>query len=244
MTNHVCETCGKSYKTRSGLWKHQKKLGHGKFSEAATIPIEESPSPGEDSSAFSSPKPIEEDNSPTPGDTSSPGWMDWDFGAAEGSTDTIPTTFKSILTAPPSELKNMSKAQRAALEKQNLAILKMGLTTVDVLLSKYGQAVSLDKDFEVKHSEDDKNLVAGAQYRYLEEKGFFLTNYISSGMIAGALTLHYVGAPVIRIRRKAKRKLFKGRGLLGRLPLIGRLFRRKQIQNDIGQGPEEVLLNE
>ena len=29
--SYVCETCGKEYKTRSGLWKHQKKLGHGKY---------------------------------------------------------------------------------------------------------------------------------------------------------------------------------------------------------------------
>lgn len=241
MNDFVCEDCGKSYKSRSGLWKHQKKMKHGKF---ALDPVEEetvhiSESPGEGSSAPAS-IPIEE----TPGGTEEPSWMDWDFGTAEGTTDTIPTPFKSILTPAPGEVKNMTKAQRAALEKQNLAILKMGLTTVDVLLSKYGQAVSLDPDFEVKHSEADKDLVANAQYRYLEEKGFWLTNYISTGMIAGGLTLHYVAAPVIRIRRKAKRKLFKGRGLLARLPLIGRIFRRKQeVQHDIGQG-SEVLLND
>ena len=240
MTEYICETCGKSYKSRSGLWKHQKKMSHGKFAgQAETIHVEETTSP-EDNPIPPSSMPNDEPS----GDTS-PSWMNWDFGSDEETTDTIPFAFKSIVQPVPGEWGKMSKAQREALEKQNLGILKMGLSTIDVLLSKYGQAVSLDPDFEVKHSEDDKNLVANAQYRYLEEKGLFLTNYLSTGMIAGGLTSWYVLSPVMRIRKKAKRKLFKGRGLLARLPLIGRLFRRKQQpEHNIGQDVEEVLLNE
>ena len=240
MSDYTCETCGKSYKSRSGLWKHQKKLGHGKFANsdtdyippteertgAETVPIIESKSAGEKV------RPIPPDSETSPADT--PEWMDFDFGTSD-STDTIPSTFKSILTPMPGGGGKLSKAQAAALEKQNKGILKMGLTTVDVLLSKYAQAVTLDPDFVVAHSEADKDLVANAQYRWMEEKGFFLTNYLSTGMIAGGLTLHYVAAPVYRIRKKAKKKLFKGRGLLARLPLIGRLFRRKQEVSELGQ---------
>lgn len=245
MSDHICETCGKSYKSRSGLWKHQKKLGHGKFANVEdsdistspdeTIPIDESQSAGEKVS----PIPPDKPNDGSPADT--PKWMDFDFGSND-STDTIPTTFRSIMTPAPAGVTKMTKAQAAALEKQNKGILKMGLTTIDVILSKYAQAVTLDPDFVVAHSEGDKDLVANAQYRWMEEKGFFLTNYLSTGMIAGGLTLHYVAAPVYRIRKKAKKKLFKGRGLLSRLPLIGRLFRRKnQPQEEIGQ---EVHIHE
>ena len=35
--SYICETCGKEYKTRSGLWKHQKKLKHGKFADSGKI---------------------------------------------------------------------------------------------------------------------------------------------------------------------------------------------------------------
>ena len=241
MSDYTCETCGKTYKSRSGLWKHQKKLGHGKFANSdteyippteerkgpETVPIHESPSAGDKVSPIPPDKPEQ-----APADT--PEWMDFDFGSSD-STDTIPSTFKSVLTPVPGGGGKMSKAQAAALEKQNKGILKMGLTTIDVLLSKYAQAVTLDPDFQVSHSETDKDLVANAQYRWMEEKGFFLTNYLSTGMIAGGLTLHYVAAPVYRIRKKAKKKLFKGRGLLARLPLIGRLFRRKQEVSDLGQ---------
>ena len=239
LSEYVCETCGKSYKSRSGLWKHQKKMSHGKFAgQAETIPIEETKSPEEN--------PIPPSSMPNdePSGDTSPSWMDWDFGSSEDTTDNIPFAFKSIVQPVPGEWGKMSKAQREALEKQNLGILKMGLSTIDVLLSKYATAVC-QAEFEVKHSEEDKNLVANAQYRYLEEKGLFLTNYLSTGMIAGSLTTWYVAAPLIRIRKQAKTKLFKGRGLLSRLPLIGRLFRRKNVvEHDIGQVAEEVSLNE
>ena len=248
MSDHTCETCGKQYKTRSGLWKHQKKLGHGKFADQTeTIPVEETQSFGGESGSPTPsdiPPTLEESVSP-PEDT--PEWMSFDFGTDQEATDTIPSTFKSVFkpVASGTSTGRMTKAQAAALENQNKGILKMGLTTIDVLLTKYAQAITLDPDIEVKHSDSDKELVANAQYRWMEEKGFFLTNYLSTGMIAGSLTVWYVGQPMLRVRKKAKKRLFKGRGLLARLPLIGRLFRRKQPEvPEIGQNADEVRLNE
>ena len=231
MSEHNCDQCDKVYKTRAGLWKHKKAKHEEKPVEV--IPISESP---EETDSISAPPRSPTDDSP--GDTPSPRWMDFDFGSNE-STDTIPTTFKSVFQPVPAGHGKMSKAQAQALENQNKGILKMILSFIDLGLTKYGQVVSLDPEFEVKHSENDKELVANAQHRWMEEKGFFLTNYISTGMIAGGLTLHYVAAPMYRIRKKAKRKLFKGRSLLSRLPLIGRLFKRRQPETtEIGQEVE------
>lgn len=246
MSKYVCEDCGKEYKTRSGLWKHQKKLGHGKFASdhSETIPVEESKSFGGDSGSPTHPDPLPVHDTAPPEDTQHE-WMSFDFGSDEDTTDTIPSTFKSVFKPVPMGTSKMSKAQAQALENQNKGILKMGLTTIDVLLTKYAQAITLDPDIEVKHSDSDKDLVANAQYRWMEEKGFFLTNYLSTGMIAGSLTVWYVGQPMLRVRKKAKKRLFKGRGLLARLPLIGRLFRRKQSEvPEIGQAVQEVGLNE
>lgn len=259
MSEHICETCGKTYKTRSGLWKHQKKLKHGKFAESDMIIEDDGYSQTSDdsstlsvgsdthtqSSGGSSGSPTPSDPPMPPEDT--PEWMSFDFGTDQEATDTIPSTFKSVFKPVPSGTSTgrMTKAQAAALESQNKGILKMGLTTIDVLLTKYAQAITLDPDIEVKHSESDKDLVANAQYRWMEEKGFFLTNYLSTGMIAGSLTVWYVGQPMLRVRKKAKKRLFKGRGILARLPLIGRLFRRKQPEvPEIGQNADEVSLNE
>lgn len=135
----------------------------------------------------------------------------------------------------------MSKAQREALEKQNHALLKMGLTFIDLALTKYGSRVSEDPNFVVAHDEKTKELVASAQYRYLEEKGVFLTNHLSSGMIAASLTAFYIGSPIVRIRKHAKRRFFKTR-ILSRLPLIGRFFKSKEVETtEIGQNIEAVV---
>ena len=237
MNDHDCDQCEKTYKTRAGLWKH-KKAKHGEESDQEETHREVTNNSSGDGDT-SSPPPSSAHTDESPDD--SPDWLNWDFGSADDSTDTIPFGFKSIVTPVPGDIGKMSKAQRQALETQNIGILKMGLSTIDVLLSKYGQAVSLDPDFEVKHSESDKSLVANAQYRYLEEKGLFLTKYLSTGVIAGSLTTWYIAAPAYRIRKNAKRKLFKGRNILSRLPLIGRMFKKKSDSYVIGQNAEEVL---
>lgn len=239
---YVCETCGKSYKTRSGLWKHQKAKGHGKFAGGTpaadeAIPIIESPDESSEESipSHDTTPPTTSDDTPSSGDTTFE-WADFEFGASE-TTDTIPAPLKSIVKPMPGGSGKLSKAQYAALESQNKGILKMGLTTIDSLLTAYGKAVSLDETFEVKHSDSDKDLVANAQFAYLEEKGLFLTNYLSTGLIAGSLTVWYVGSPLMRIRKNAKKKLIRGR-LLSRLPLIGRFFKRKDPKPDIAQNIE------
>ena len=232
-TSHQCDQCEKSYKTRAGLWKH-KKAKHAKKENDSTnessVEVNESNGGGSEEPAYSSP-PL----SPPPEDTpdDSPEWFDWEFSESD-ATDVIPTSLKSIVSGPQMSNSKMSKAQIEALEKQNHALLKMGLTTIDVLLTKYGSSVTEDPTFEVKHDEKTKELVASAQYRYLEEKGLFLTNYLSSGMIAAGLTSFYIGQPLIRIRKHAKKRFFKTR-ILSRLPLIGRLFKTKEPTTEIAQ---------
>lgn len=259
--SYVCETCGKEYKTRSGLWKHQKKLKHGKFADSGKI-IEGDGYSGltdEPSTLNTSPetqsKPTQPENdvshSSSASTTQAVGedtfsddeWFNFDFGESEDKTDTIPTPLKLVVNQPLDVGGKMTKAQREAFKTQNMALLKMGLTTTDLLLSKYGQAITLDKEFKVEHSESDKDLVANAQYRYLEEKGLFLTNYLSSGIVAGSLTAWYIGSPLMRIRKKRKKASMVG-GLLSRLPLIGRLFKRKpkvEIAQNVDDGVDEYV---
>jgi hypothetical protein len=235
-----CETCGKEYAGRSGLYKHQKKLGHGRFAQSEET-LEEtredthSPAGGE---ALNSPP--QSSPSTPPAEDSSPDWFEWSFDEPE-ATDTIPSPLKSIVASPQMSNSKLSKAQREALEKQNHALLKMGLTFIDLALTKYGSRVSEDPNFVVAHDEKTKELVASAQYRYLEEKGVFLTNHLSSGMIAASLTAFYIGSPIVRIRKHAKRRFFKTR-ILSRLPLIGRFFKSKEVETtEIGQNVEAVV---
>lgn len=226
---YKCETCGKEYAGRSGLYKHQKKLGHGRFAKVPdespeTVEISDSPAGGSASHASPPPSSPPAEDSPE----ESPDWFEWSFDEPE-ATDTIPAPLKSIVSGPQMSNSKMSKVQREALEKQNHALLKMGLTFIDLALTKYGSKVSEDPSFIVAHDEKTKELVASAQYRYLEENGIFLTNHLSSGMIAAGLTAFYIGGPVIRIRKHAKRRFFKTR-ILSRLPLIGRFFKSREVE--------------
>ena len=235
MSDHACDQCEKVYKTRAGLWKH-KKAKHSETIDDNLSQTTDRFDSMSDGAELPIPPLDDTPSSETPSDT--PSFMDWDFNASDTeATDQIPSAFKSIVKSPQMGSKKLTKAQQAALEKQNLGILKMGLTTIDVLLSKYGSVLHQDKDFKVEHSESDKDLVANAQFRYMEEKGLFLTNYLSTGSIALGLTTWYIAAPVIRIRKHAKRKFFKN-GILGRLPLIGRFFKKKKEVSTIGQNIE------
>ncbi len=243
MSEHVCADCGKSYKSRSGLWKHQKKMKHGKFAVIdSPVVVKESPQYQD-----SSDKPPILDT--TDGIHSSPDvepqpdtqtWQNFEFGDFQSDTDIIPLPLKAVVNKPIVPNSKMSKAQSQALKKQNTAILKMGLSTIDSLLTTYGKAATLDKDFEVKHSESDKDLVANAQFAYLEEKGLFLTNYLSTGVIAGTLTAWYVGKPLNRIRKNKKKQI--AGNMLRRLPLIGRLFKKKKPKTtEIAQEAEDLV---
>ena len=239
LSKYPCDQCDKTYRSRAGLWKH-KKSKHSKDE------LQESSGDQDAEMRFTlSEDPVVAHEAQSPVDTSDqsddpPKWMDFDFGIGGDETDIIPSTLKAIAKPQPKTESKLTKAQRSALKTQNIAMLKMGLSGIDHGLTKYGRAVIMDQDFEVKHSESDKTLVANAQYAWCEEKGLFLTNYLSTGMIASVLTGWYVIPPVLRIRKRSKRKLFRSRGLLSRLPLIGRFFRSKaKPQTEIGQIPLE-----
>ena len=229
---HACSKCGKEYKSRSGLWKHEQKCTVG------DLEITESPvaTESEVSSSVAMPNTSTLDNDVAQGDTSS--WMDFDLNIEEG--ESVPEPLK-LLKAPKKDIKKMSNKELESFKQTEIALLKMGLSGIDVILSQYGKGITLDKEFEVRHSEGAKTTVATAQYAWMEEKGMSISKYASTGVVAGAMTAWYIGSPLMRIKKKAQKPMIKrvGGGVLGmfrRLPLIGRLFgKKKQEASEIGQ---------
>ena len=75
-------------------------------------------------------------------------------------------------------------------------------------------------------------MVALAQYNWMMEKGIDPSSLVGTGAIAAAMTGYYVVPPVLKVRKKAKVRLFKNAGRIisipGRIPFIGRFFRRKK----------------
>lgn len=234
MSDKVCRHgCGRTFKTGSGRWKHEQKRNCMPDLESEDIPVEETITEGaeetsatedDSSSLLSTPS---EDSSPPPS-TSESTWQTFDMGFDNEVTDTMPAPLKMMAKHKPT--KKLSKAEAKAQEDLNIVLLKSGLTMADGLMTKYGQAALLDDDFKVQHSEADKNMVAGAQWRYLKSKGVIPSNVVNEGVLAAGMTLWYL-SPTYKIVRKSKVGMLKGRlSFLQKIPLIGRLFGRKKKQ--------------
>jgi len=173
--------------------------------------------------------PPSQNDVPVEENTSSAEWLDFEFEEAQ-TTESIPTALKMLSSFGKGEKKTPEQIQM--MHTTNLEILKMGLTATDVLITKYGQAVTLDEEYLCRHGEEDKQMVALAQYNWMMEKGIDPSSLVGTGSIAAAMTGYYVIPPVLKVRKKAKVRLFKNAGrimsLPGRIPFIGRFFRRKK----------------
>ena len=94
--------------------------------------------------------------------------------------------------------------------------------------------VLLDKDFEVQHKQSDKELVAESGVAYMEEKGIFLSDRISKGVVFASMMGWYHLVPLNDIRKKSEKPFFKrGGSLLSKIPLIGRLFKKKAPKQEV-----------
>lgn len=230
--------CGKVLKSRAGIYKHEQKCSYGNSDTIGYNESEYESASGEVEPSSSLPP----TNDPDVGTN----WMDFELGEST-ETDTIPAALKMI-TASPTSKKKKSVKELKAIKDTEIGLLKMGLGGIDVVLTQYGKGVTLDKDFEVRHGDKTKTLVANAQHAWLEEKGITISKYASKGMIAGSLTAYYVGAPIMRIKKEAKKPMIKRigggfRGFMARLPLIGRLFKKKveepSLFDDTGDEKDE-----
>lgn len=230
MTEYVCDDCGKEYKSRSGLYKHKQRV-HPE-PEISDEEIEDDIeymegefSPTQDEDEFSSPPSTYSD---------SDDWMDFTFDSDSDDSATVrlPSVLKAVAKREKKSVKKMTKAELKIQSKTNIAILKMGLTGIDSLITKYGKAV-YRPEYECLHSDSDKELVANAQWEYLKESGLDLSTYLSTGGVALALTGWFVVPPVYEIQKNKQKTIFGKAGRVGgsimaRIPLIGRFFKKRE----------------
>lgn len=217
---YVC-SCGEFTGSRSGWYKH-KAVKHSPLKEEAetiteSVEVEEESTPVEESETTS--------------------WMDFGMDVEDDATTHMPKPLKALKKKAIAKGRGkMSKAEIQSLRDTSKAITTMFLTFGDTAMSVWGRGVLIDPDFRVAHSDRDKELTADAVVGAMEEKGMYIANSISQTAIATAMVGWYFGVPTYQITKKAKKGLFKGgrgSGLLSRIPLIGRLFRRKKRQVQI-----------
>lgn len=221
--------------SRSGYYKHRKAKHSDKGVEDSTssamppsVDDVQTPAAQDDSSdEVPSSTPTSEDIEIEADET----WLNW--GATEevdNSTHSMPTPLKALKQkATKGKRSKRTKAELKSARDTSKNILNLGLTFSDTLMTAWGRGATLDPDFEVVHSQTDKDLVSEAGVAYMEEKGIFLSDRISKGMVFGAMLTWYHAVPLNEIRKKSKVPMFKKTGgFLRRIPIIGRLFGRKK----------------
>lgn len=168
------------------------------------------------------------------GQTSSPppSWSSWEPETT--ITESLPSPLKILATTKTTRSKTMTEADIETMREQSRAMLSLALTGWDSLASSYARAITLDKEYMISHSESEKYLVADAQARYLETRGFFVSDVLGTGTIAAALTAGYVFPPLVKAHRKSKRSFIspttKGRMavMLRKIPVLRRLVKKKK----------------
>ena len=235
-TRYIAPCCGTEL-SKSGYYKHMSKpCPHNKNSKR------------ENNDSTSSPKPPTIDiestkDTPAPQE---PSWLNWDPEITNDATESIPSPLKYI--ASKGRIEGSSKEDLEALMAQSRAILCLGLTAWDGLSTKYARAITEDPEYVISHSESDKMLVADAQARWLESRGLLVAEIVGEGTLALALTSWYALPPLAKAHRKAKRGFIspvtKGKTVLflSKIPLVGRLFRRKPKKNipEVTENEENV----
>jgi len=231
--NYTCNGCG-WHGSRSGYYKHAKKCdadSKAGVDDSGSVPptsdTHVSPPP---------PTPVSEDEGhiPVEDENKNEGWTTFgsDLVEQEEATDYLPTPL-TIAAKQAKKLrgkvgKKLTTKEKKMLEETNIALVKQVAGAVDFGLTKYGQAIRMDEEFVVRHSEQDKNLVARATWAWLDENELYPSMHIGTGAVATALWGYYIVPPVLKARKGAKKKLVKGLGarFLSKIPVFGKRWRK------------------
>ncbi len=215
---YKCDSCGWEG-SRSGYYKHRK--NHESTEENAT------PEAFGDSTFI----PVEEESAKVEVEDS-PSWMDFEtVSSSDSSPSQMPTPLKALHRKAAAKKGKKTKKEIESLRETSKSITILGLTFGDSALSVYGRGVLLDPEFKIERNDRDKEITADAVVGAMEERGVYLAENISRQAVATIMLGWYFGVPTYKIQKNAKRGLFKGgrgSGLLSRIPLIGRIFRRRR----------------
>ena len=217
---------GREYKSKSGMWKRNKKLeseGAGPTDEAtkeAGQPEVETRKSSDRDSSPSEPK-VE--------------WAEMDFGD-EPITEVVPAPLKRIKPRGATTGKP-TKKQLEAERQMNEGILVTGYKTGDYLMTRYKRGVLDDPNADaIVHAEEDYEWISGVSQDALEAQGLNLAGAIGPGGLAVIANGVWFGTPLMRIQKEANRSPFQGRvgGAIGRfverLPFIGKRIKERRLR--------------
>ena len=215
---------GSQHKTRSGARKRTLRVQE-KAAPEVTLPPEET---------------VEADiGTDTPPDppADEPAWAKTSWAGDDGGpSEYVPGVLKQI--KPPSIPRGKpSKKQLAALEKTNVAVLKIGYKTGDHALTVYKRAALQDPDADkITHSEADYQWISEISNEALMDQGIMISNAIGPTQVALLANGYWFGKPMVEIQQEASKRGIKSRfgsqvrGFLTKMPIIGKRIQAKKQQ--------------
>ena len=222
---------GREYKSKSGMWKRNKKLEEEREDATPPEPKEAKKEGSEQGDPPSEPK-IE--------------WAEMDFGD-EPITEVVPAPLKRIKPRGATSGKP-TKKQLEAERQMNEGILVTGYKTTDWMMTRYKRGVLDDPNAEaIVHAEEDYEWIAGVSQDALEAQGLNLAGAIGPGGLAIVANSVWFATPLMRIQKEANKSPFQGRvgGAIGRfverIPIIGKRIkdrRLRTLQQEIEQDGE------
>jgi len=222
---------GREYKSKSGMWKRNKKLEEEREPVTSPDPKEATKAESEQGDSPSEPK-VE--------------WAEMDFGD-EPITEVVPAPLKRIKPRGATTGKP-TKKQLEAERQMNEGILVTGYKTGDYLMTRYKRGVLDDPNAEaIIHTEEDYEWISGVSQDALEAQGLNLAGAIGPGGLAIVANSVWFGTPLMRIQKEANKSPFQGRvgGAIGRfverIPIIGKRIkdrRLRTLQQEIEQDGE------
>tara|TARA_R100001443_G_scaffold87678_1_gene94217 strand:+ start:585 stop:1310 length:726 start_codon:yes stop_codon:yes gene_type:complete len=211
---------GREYKSKSGMWKRNKKLEEEREVTTPPEPKEATKVESEQGDFPSEPK---------------VDWVQMDFGE-EPITEVIPAPLKRIKPRGTATGKP-SKKQLEAERKMNEGILVTGYKTGDYLMTRYKRGVLEDPNADaIVHAEEDYEWISGVSQDALEAQGLNLAGAIGPGGLAVIANGVWFGTPLMRIQKEANKSPFQGRvgGAIGRfverLPIIGKRIKERRLR--------------
>ena len=222
---------GREYKSKSGMWKRNKKLEKEREPVTSPDPKEATKEGSEQGDPPSEPK-VE--------------WTEMDFGD-EPITEVVPAPLKRIKPRGATTGKP-TKKQLEAERQMNEGILVTGYKTGDYLMTRYKRGVLDDPNAEaIVHTEEDYEWISGVSQDALEAQGLNLAGAIGPGGLAIIANGVWFGTPLMRIQKESNKSPFQGRlgGAIGRfverIPIIGKRIKERRLrtlQQEIEQDGE------
>ena len=222
---------GREYKSKSGMWKRNKKLEEERDINTSPEPKEATKAESRQGDSPSEPK-VE--------------WTEMDFGD-EPITEVVPAPLKRIKPRGATTGKP-TKKQLEAERQMNEGILVTIYKTGDYLMTRYKRGVLDDLNAEaIVHTEEDYEWISGVSQDALEAQGLNLAGAIGPGGLAVIANGVWFGTPWMRIQKEANKSPFQGKvgGAIGRfverIPIIGKRIkdrRLRTLQQEIEQDGE------